>query len=178
MKNITENNRRNFLATTLKGAFVIGAGATIGGSLFNPAAALAQNADAALLAKIAMLGTASLETSKLALTKASNMEVKMFAKFEAAEQEVMGMILKDMGTMVPAASAEGKALLTRLQSLSGQAFDKAFMQGQVDTHRKLKEAVSALMSSTSDKHVKHVTSLALTTIQEHTERGTMLLGKI
>jgi putative membrane protein len=178
MKNSTENNRRDFLSKTLKGALVIGAGATIGGGLLNPLSTLAQNADAALQAKIAILGTVSLQTSELALTKASNAEVKIFAKFEAAEQQVMGMILKDMGTVVPAPSEEGKAMLTKLQSLSGAAFDKAYMQGQVDTHKKLREAVSALMSSTSDKHVKHVTSLALATIQEHTERGTMLLSRI
>ncbi|RFZ92894.1 DUF4142 domain-containing protein [Mucilaginibacter conchicola] len=65
-----------------------------------------------------------------------------------------------------------------MQGLNGAAFDKAFMQSQVDTHRKLHEAVSALNASTTDKHVKHVTSLALATITEHTERGQMLLSKL
>lgn len=173
-----ENSRRDFLSTSIKSAITLGAGATIGGGILSPIAALAQNADAALQAKIAMLGTASLQTSQLALTKASSADVKMFAKFESAEQETMGKILKDMGTRVPAPSEEGKALMSKLQTLNGSSFDKAFMQGQVDTHKKLKEAVSALMNATSDKHVKHVTSLALATIQEHTERGQMILGKI
>jgi len=172
------SNRREFLAKSIKTALVIGAGAPIAGGVLNPVAAMAQNADTALQAKIAMLGTASLQTSQLALTKASNAEVKMFAKFEAAEQEVMGKILKDMGTMVQTPTADGKALLTKLQSLSGEAFDRAFMQGQVDTHKKLKDAVSALMNASSNKHVKNVASLALATIQEHTERGQMLLTRI
>jgi putative membrane protein len=178
MKTIKHNNRRDFLATTIKSAILLGAGTSIAGGILNPAKAVAQTAEAALQAKIAMLGTASLQTSQLALSKASNAEVKMFAKFEAAEQETMGKILKDMGTMVPAPSAEGKAMLAKLQSLSGAAFDAAFMQGQVDTHIKLKDAVTSLMNATSSKDVKHVTSLALTSIQEHTERGKMLLTKI
>jgi putative membrane protein len=178
MKTDNLNGRRHFLTTTIKSAIVLGAGGTMAGGLLNPISALAQKADAPLQTRIAVLGTASLQTSKLALTKASNAEVKLFAKFEAAEQETMGMILKDMGTSVPAPSEEGKAILSKLQSLSGGAFDRAFMQAQVDTHKKLKDAVSALRDASADKHVKHVTALALATIQEHTERGQMLLGKL
>jgi|GEM_PF-4883015 len=180
MKNVNEN-RRDFLARSLKGAVVIGASAGFAGTLFGPLTALAQTgnaSDAALRSKIAVLGTASLKTSQLAQAKASDAQVKLFAKFEAAEQETMGKILKDMGTTVPAPSPEGEALLTKLQSLGGSDFDKAFMQGQVETHRKLHEAVAALNKASKDSHVKHVTSLALTTIQEHTERGQMLLSQL
>lgn len=178
MERITDNTRRNFLTKSLKGAVIIGAGASFAGSLLNPVSAFAQTGSKELQAKVAMLGTASLQTSQLALTKASNPQVKMFAKFEAAEQETMGKILKDMGTAVPALSTESKALITKLQSLSGAAFDKAFMQGQVETHQKLHQAVLALNASGNDLHVKHVTSLALTTITEHTERGKMLLNQL
>jgi putative membrane protein len=178
MENLTKNSRRNFLTKSLKGAVVIGAGVGFAGSLLDPISALAQSGSQDLQAQVAMLGTASLQTSQLALTKASDPQVKMFAKFEAAEQETMGKILQDMGTAVPAPSAEGKALLTKLQSLSGSAFDKAFMQGQVETHKKLHQAVSALNASGNDPHVKHVTSLALTTITEHTERGQMILSQL
>lgn len=171
------NSRRNFLATSLKGAAVVSVGAAAMGTIFNPLEALAQTSNAALQAQIARLGTASLQTSQLALTKATSPEVKMFAKFEAAEQQTMGKILKDMGIPTPAPSPEGTALLKKLQSLSGAAFDKAFMQGQVETHQKLHTAVAAL-NTAGDLHVKHVTSLALATITEHTERGQMLLAKL
>jgi putative membrane protein len=178
MKNSMQNTRRDFLNKSLKGAVILSAGAGFAGTLLEPVAALAQTGSAALQAKVAMLGTVSLQTSQLALTKASDPKVKMFAKFEAAEQEIMGKILNDMGTTVPAPSPEGKALLTKLQSLSGSAFDKAFMQGQVETHQKLHQTVSALNAASSDAHVKHVTSLALTTITEHTQRGQMLLSEL
>ena len=171
------NSRRNFIATSLKGAAVVSVGAAAISTILNPLEALAQTSNAALQAQIAKLGTASLQTSQLALTKGTNPEVKMFAKFEAAEQATMGKILKDMGTPTPAPSPEGTALLNKLQALSGAAFDKAFMQGQVDTHQKLHTAVAAL-NAAGDIHVKHVTSLALATITEHTQRGQMLLSKL
>jgi putative membrane protein len=178
MKTSNHNTRREFLSASLKSAVILGAGTSLFGTILSPIAALAQNSDAALQVKVAELGTASLQTSQLALSKAGHAEVKLFAKFEAAEQETMGKILKDMGTKVPVPSSEGTALLAKLQALSGAAFDKAFMQGQVETHQKLKAAVSALMSASQDKHVKHVTALALTTINEHTERGAMILAKL
>jgi hypothetical protein len=59
-----------------------------------------------------MLGAASLQTSQLALNKAVNPQVKLFAKFEVAEQETMGMILKDMGTPVPVLNFIKSARLT------------------------------------------------------------------
>ena len=170
------NSRRDFLSKSVKGAVLVG-GTTFLGNVLNPLATSAKSADPVLQAKVAQLGTASLQSSQLALTKATNADVKMFAKFEAAEQETMGKILKDMGTVVPAPSPEGTALLTKLRSLNGAAFDRAFMQAQVETHQKLHQAVSALNAS-GDQHVKHVTSLALTTIMEHTERGQMLLSKL
>jgi putative membrane protein len=178
MKDLTKNPRRDFLVKSLKGAALIGASATFAGSLIEPMSALAQTGSPELQAKVAMLGATSLQTSQLALTKASNPQVKMFAKFEAAEQETMGKILKDMGTAVPAPPADAKALLTKLQSMSGSGFDKAFMQSQVEAHQRLHEAVSALNASSNDMHVKHVTSLALTTITEHTERAQLLVTQL
>jgi putative membrane protein len=178
METKDQNSRRSFLTNALKSAVIIGAGASVASTILNPLDAIAQTPPLALQSKIAALGSTSLKSSKLALTKGANAEVKMFAKFEAAEQETMGKILKDMGTPVTVENKEAKDILAKLTKLTGSAFDKAFMQAQVDTHIKLKAAVSALMTATADKHTKHITSLALVTIQEHIERGTLLLNKL
>jgi len=178
MKNITNHSRRKFLTTSVGAAVFAGASATFAGTFFKPFTLSAQGSTAAIQSKIALLGNASLQTSLLAATKAVNPEVKMFAKFETAEQETIGKILKDMGTVVPPPGAEQKALLAKLQAASGNAFDQAFMLGQVDTHQKLHQAVSELLKQSTDVHVKHVASLALATITEHTERGQILLKKL
>lgn len=108
---------------------MLSAGATFAGMLLDSVTSIAQTSffDVAFRSKIAMLGTASLQTSQLALSKATNPQVKLFAKFEAAKQETIGKILKDIGDPVPAPGVEKKALLTKLQNSSGSAFDKAFM---------------------------------------------------
>ena len=178
MENKDQSSRRSFLTNSIKSAVIIGAGTSLASTILNPLTALAQSPTLALQAKIAALGSTSLKSSKLALTKGKNAEVKMFAKFESTEQETVGKILTDMGTPVPVENKEGKDILAKLTTLNGSAFDKAFMQAQVDTHIKLKAAVSSLMTATADKHTKHITSLALVTIQEHIERGTLLLNKL
>jgi putative membrane protein len=178
MENIKDQSRRKFLSASLSAAVVAGAGTTFFAALLTSEDAGAKVQTNSLQARIAMLGKASLETSKLALTKASNSDVKLFAKYEAAEQETMGKILKEMGTTVPAPGEEQKTLLSKLQSASGKAFDQAFMQGQLSTHKQLHDAVAALMKSSQDIHVRHLTSLALATITEHTERARMINGKI
>jgi len=178
MKNESKS-RREFLLTSVKSSLLVGAGVGVLGSLLKPFTAKAQTggADAQHRAKIGALGATSLQASKLALTKAANPKVKMFAKFEAAEQEAMGQILKDAGT-VPAPDAAGKEDIITLQKLSGAAFDKAFMTAQVKTHQKLNIAVTAYQASTGSPQIKHFANLALSTIKEHTERGQMLLSEL
>ncbi|WP_316809283.1 hypothetical protein [Pedobacter agri] len=105
------NPRRAFLSTTIKSKLLIAAGGGFAETILNPIAIMAQTTDSTLQAKIAALGTTSLQTSRLALNKASNAEVNMFAKFEAAEQEVMGKILKDLGDITPALNEQTKSLL-------------------------------------------------------------------
>jgi predicted outer membrane protein len=58
---------------------IIGAGTSFASTILNPLTALAQSPTLALQAKIAVLGSTSLKSSKLALTKGKNAEVKMFA---------------------------------------------------------------------------------------------------
>jgi len=176
MENLQQTSRRNFLSGSVKSAVLVGAGASFAGSFLDPVSAVAQNNDTTLKAKSALLGALSLQTSQLAVSRATHQEVKRFAKFEAAEQEVMGKILKEMGTVVPLSGTDEKAAVAKLQSLNGAGFDKAFMQAQVMTHQKLHEAVSAWMGASKDAHVKHVSSLALATITEHTERAKFIIA--
>lgn len=177
MKTLNQNSRRDFLSTTVKSAVLLSAGTTLAASVFS-SEVFAQQTAQAIQTKVAMLGQLSLQTSRLAIDKASHAEVKNFATFEAAEQEAMAKVLKDLGTPAPVIPATEKAVLIALQTASGAAFDKAFMQAQVDTHKKLHQAVSQLSSSSNNAHIKHVAALALTTITEHTERGQALLQSL
>ena len=87
-ENIKHQSRRKFLSASLSAAVIAGAGTTFLTTLLTSENVGANVQASALQARIAMLGQASLETSKLALTKASNSDVKLFAKYEAAEQKL------------------------------------------------------------------------------------------
>ena len=87
-----------------------------------------------------MVGSLSLATSRLAVKKASNSNVKGFAALEVAEQETTNDVL--MSLMQPASDASGKmkkpsdaavaamltadeqAMLEQLEGLSGADFDE------------------------------------------------------
>ncbi|WP_430252461.1 DUF4142 domain-containing protein [Neorhizobium sp. DAR64860/K0K1] len=98
-----------------------------------------------------MTGALSLATSRVALMNASGDMVKMFAKFEVAEQEPIADILMSMtmdkaqGALKVPTDAEveamldatGKEMVTKLKAMKGADFDKAYLMGQLDGHKKL-----------------------------------------
>ncbi|UHC18988.1 DUF4142 domain-containing protein [Methylobacterium currus] len=97
-------------------------------------------AEARYVADILAAGSASLATSRVALSKASGGDVKRFARCEVAEQETIADVLKAMRGPAQTASGQakppvepevtgqldpkGKAMLDKLeQAESGKAFD-------------------------------------------------------
>ena len=100
-------------------------------------------------------GSASLAASRVALQKASDDDVKQFARFEVAEQETIADVLKAMrdpsqavsGQVKPPAEPEvtgqldpkGKAMLDKLdQAKSGKAFDGAVLLANLPDFWELK----------------------------------------
>jgi len=116
-------------------------------------------------------GTVALETSRIALKKAQDDDVKQFAKFEADEQEGLAEVLKSMGGSAPAMDAKGKeAVQTLDQEKAGPAFDKAYLQAQIQGHRELLQIQeSFLKSGGQNREATNVAKLALGRIQEHIE---------
>jgi putative membrane protein len=185
MKNNTQNSRRQFLSHSLKGSLALVGGLSAAGVLLESfSLAPDPKSELEFRTQLAPLGNLSLTTSQLALTKATNPKVKMFATFEAEEQKTMAKILQEMKTPTPPIDAKGQAVINNLKTLTGAAFDKAFMQAQVDTHEQLQALTAAYVANAEGKtalpemHTRHVASVALATIKEHTERGKMLLGEL
>jgi len=92
--------------------------------------------------------------------------VKMFAKFEVAEQETIADILKSMkmdkaeGALKVPTKAEveamlhpaGKEVLAKIESAKGADFDKAYVAAQLDGHRILlsfRKTISRLVRTAS-----------------------------
>ncbi|MFK4771518.1 DUF4142 domain-containing protein [Rhizobium sp. ZW T2_16] len=135
----------------------------------------------------------SLATSRVAAEKASDPMVKEFAKWEVAEQETIGDILKSMemdgkpeGALKPPSDsevqamldAEGKASLQKLKATSGAAFDKVYISAQLDGHKKLLAIQEDYLKVGQNREHLNVTKLARGQIKEHIDHLDMLRSKL
>jgi len=130
------------------------------------------------------LGMVALETSRIAQDKASNEDLKRFATFEVQEQTTLAEVLRSM--MDPSATAAtgqsgaamqgdvqmdagGRDMLQTLQSQqAGDAFDKAYLDGQLQGHRNLLQVQEEyLQSNPQNREHMNVARMARTQIREH-----------
>ncbi|WP_238179944.1 DUF4142 domain-containing protein [Methylobacterium oxalidis] len=148
----------------------------------NTAAAMGE-AEAKHAADTSTAGLMSLETSRIALKKAQNPKVKEFAQFEVAEQETIADVLKSMrdqstpaSGQVKAPSAEvtqtnldakGKQMVEKLQKAEAGAFDREYVQGQIQGHQQLLQIQETYLKSGKDRENLNVTKLMRGQIKEH-----------
>jgi putative membrane protein len=128
------------------------------------------------------VGSLSLATSRVAVQKASNTQVKQFAQFEVAEQETIAEVLKSMqGANIttgqgaaPNAEAQanlddkGKAILKKLQDAkAGAEFDKEYVKAQTDGHNELLKIQENYIKAGQVREQVNVAKLARGQIKEH-----------
>jgi putative membrane protein len=135
------------------------------------------------------LGMVALETSRIALQKAQNAELKQFAQFEVQEQTTLSEVLRSM--MEPAATAatgaasgqasgaaasgamqmdaQGREMVQKLQSAqAGAEFDRQYLQGQIQGHQNLLQVQERyLQSNPQNREHMNVAKLARGQIREH-----------
>lgn len=119
-----------------------------------------------------MAGSVSLETSRVAISKASNPMVKRFARFESAEQETIAMVLKGRANIaenaMPKIEAGGKAMIDRLHDIKTSAeFDRAYVTGQIEGHQRLLQIQEDYLSNGKDEAHRGIAMLARGHIKEH-----------
>lgn len=134
-----------------------------------------------------MLGSTSLEASRIAKEKGQNADVKQFAEFEVAEQETIAEILRAMpmqgntgaaGNANQSATtsttagaqmdAKSREMVQKLQSTSaGRGFDREYVQGQIDGHRQLLAVQEDYLKSGRNREHVAIAKLARGQIKEH-----------
>ncbi|MCQ8784008.1 DUF4142 domain-containing protein [Mangrovibrevibacter kandeliae] len=131
----------------------------------------------------AMVGSLSLAMSRIALEKASDGMVKQFATFETSEQETIADVLMSMqmdpskaqGALKKPTDAEvepkidqtGKDMLDKLRGMSGADFDKQYVMGQLDGHKKLLTIQEDYLKVGQNREPLDVAKLARATVREH-----------
>ena len=146
------------------------------------------NAEMKHLTETMAAGTVALETSRIALEKGRNAEVKQYAKFEKDEQEGIAEVLKSM--MDPSATAstmpmpmklegEDAAMVQKLQGMqAGAEFDRMYVQGQIEGHQKLLRIQEEYIRQGRNREHVNVAKLARGHIKEHIEEFTELSKKL
>lgn len=116
-----------------------------------PTAAVAQD-DATIVAIFDNANTVDIETGKLAAQKGHSAEVREFGAMLARDHEMVRKMGRDLAAKLgvtptpPADAAAGKKAhaetMARLNKLSGEAFDHAFLQYEIGFHQSVIDAIN------------------------------------
>jgi len=128
--------------------------------------------DQTFVAKAAEGGLAEVELGKLATEKAASDQVKKFGQrmvddHGKANDELKGLAQTKSITIPSDLNTKDKALRDRLSKLSGEAFDRAYMQAMVRDHRKDVNEFRTESQSGKDAEVKSWAGKTLPTLEEH-----------
>jgi putative membrane protein len=128
------------------------------------------------------VGSLSLASSRVAVKKARDEDVKEFAQFEVAEQETIADILKSMqegrasGKIDAPSDSEvrqhitqqDQAMLQKMEQMqAGDEFDRAYVRAQTDGHEKLLRIQEDYLASGKNAAHLNVVKLARGQIKEH-----------
>jgi putative membrane protein len=135
--------------------------------------------DRSFIAEAAAGGMAEVELGRLASQKASSSDVKEFGQMMVDDHTKANDQLKKIatgkGVTAPhALKPQDKATQERLSKLSGEAFDRAYMQHMVKDHQKDVALFRKQSTSASDPEVKQFASSTLPTLERHLQRAQAL----
>jgi len=134
------------------------------------------SADRTFIMEAAAGGMAEVELGRLASQKASRSEVKEFGQMMVddhtkANNQLM-KIAQDKGLAAPhALKPQDKTTEDHLAKLSGQAFDRAYVQHMVKDHQKDVALFRKQSTVASDSDVKQFASSTLPTLEKHLKRA-------
>jgi putative membrane protein len=129
-------------------------------------------ADANRLKDLAQANMAEIEAGKLAAQKAQSAEVKKFAQRmvddHSKQLEEIKKLAQTKGIELPTApDAKHQGAIKKLQSASGEDFDKAYMRQQVTDHRDALKLAQRTAKGARDAELKSSAQKAAPEIQEH-----------
>ena len=155
-----------------------------------PAPATAKSAaldDATIVAIFDAANTWDIETGALAAKKGTTQDVRDFGKMLERDHKMVRQQGRDLAkklsvTPTPpkdfAMAKDHEAALAKLQSASGKAFDRAFLEHEVAFHKAVIEAVtSTLLPALHNQEVKELVTKVAPAFQAHMVGAQNLLDK-
>ena len=153
-------------------------------SAITPTSAKLSSVDKDLMLQVAMGGMMQLETSKLALQKTKNTEVRELAQAEVDEQTGLSAKLKAIAsakgvTLPGVADAKTKEMLSKMQGLSASALDRHYVQEHgVKGHEKLDKVMTTVESRGQDSNLMAVAKAAHPLVKTHLKVARELSTKL
>ena len=129
-------------------------------------------ADKKFMREAAEGGLAEVELGKLATEKASSEEVKKFGQrmvddHSKANEELKQLASSKSVNLPSDLTAKDKMTKERLSKLSGESFDRAYMQDMVKDHKKDVADFARESNRAKDPDVKQFASKTLPTLKDH-----------
>jgi len=136
-------------------------------------------ADKTFVKKAAEGGLAEVELGKLATEKASNDQVKKFGQRMVDDHTKANEQLKDVAAqkhidLPTEPSAKDKATKARLEKLSGEQFDRAYMRDMVMDHKTDVSEFARESQAAKDPALKNFARQTLPTLRQHLKEAEKL----
>jgi putative membrane protein len=134
-------------------------------------------------------GVLDIEAAKLALSKSKTKEVVEFAQgmvrdHEAVNKQALDLVKKlkvtpednDTSKALAKAAADQRA---KMSALNGAAFDKAYMQNEVDYHKQVNGALKTLLiPSATNPELKSLLETGLRLFEGHQQHAEQVVAKL
>lgn len=133
---------------------------------------LAATPDAQFAMQAAQGGLAEVQTARLAVAKSKNALVQTFAQRMIADHTAnnakLAAIVRAKGLAVPTAvDPNSRAVMAKLQRLSGAAFDRSYMASQVAAHQQMQILMQAESNGGKDARLMAYAKTTLSAVNMH-----------
>ena len=128
-------------------------------------------------------GMLEVQLGNLASQKASSNDVKQFGEHMATDHSQLGQKLQqlasNLGVTLPQdLKPEQQNLVSRLEKLSGKAFDREYIKEMVNDHVKDISEYERAAGQATNPDIKQFVSEALPTLRDHLKMARELAGKL
>ena len=136
-----------------------------------PQASLDMRADSAYVRDVIAGNRLEVQLGNIAERKTSSPAVKQFAqqmvKDHTAMEKQWNALASRNGVPVPTLDAAGQQAMSRLESLSGSEFDRAYMTSMVQDHQQTVNVLRQLSQQARSPDVRQLATNGLPTVQQH-----------
>lgn len=148
----------------------------------SPVAALT-SAEKEFMTNAAQGGVLEVQLGNLASQKASNNDVKQFGERMATDHSRLGQRLQQLAsnlnvTLPQELTSQQQSLVSRLEKLSGKAFDREYIKEMVSDHARDVSEFERAAAQVTNSELKQFVSEALPVLREHLQAARELAGKL